>query len=282
MSADRPAGDLGRKLREARERKGVSLRQIANSTKIAVSVLDGLERNDISKLPGGIFGRAFVRSFATEVGLDPETTIQEFIAQFRDESVAVGHPPSEQIEDNEALESTRRMASTFLGLIAISIPVAVAITYFGFADRRGPAVVEREPAPVSAPAPVVAPVTAVAAEPVSDNAAPPSSPVATAIADAKPATAPAPAASGKFVVALSPTRPCWVSATVDGQKQFERVLSPGDQRTLEVPGELVLNIGDAGALDMTINGAAVRPLGKAGEVLTIRLNGSNLKTYLAQ
>ena len=116
MTAERPACGSWQKLREARERKGVSLRQIANTTKIAVAVLDGLERNDISKLPGGIFGRAFVRSFATEVGLDPEATIQEFIAQFRDDSVAAGHPPSEQIEDNGALESTRRRARTLLGV----------------------------------------------------------------------------------------------------------------------------------------------------------------------
>jgi transcriptional regulator with XRE-family HTH domain len=72
MPAERIAGDLGKKLREARERRGVSLREIADRTKIAVSVLEGLERNDISRLPGRIFGRAFVRSFATEIGLDPE------------------------------------------------------------------------------------------------------------------------------------------------------------------------------------------------------------------
>src|ERR1700704_860191 len=107
MSPERPAGDLGRKLREARERRGVSLRQIADRTKIAVSVLEGLERNDISRLPGGIFGRAFVRSFATEIGLDPETTIQEFIVQFPQDSVTVGHPPSVQQVDNEAIESDR-------------------------------------------------------------------------------------------------------------------------------------------------------------------------------
>src|SRR5437763_184057 len=98
--AERSSGGLGKKLRDAREKKGVSLREIANSTKISVAVLDALGRNDISRLPGGIFGRAFVRSFAVEVGLDPETTIQEFIAQFRDESVTVGHPQGQQIEDN--------------------------------------------------------------------------------------------------------------------------------------------------------------------------------------
>src|SRR4029078_1018588 len=92
MVANRTVGTLGSSLREARERRGVSLREIANATKISVSVLEALERTDISRLPGGIFGRAFVRSYAIEVGLDPETTIQEFIAQFPQESVTARHP----------------------------------------------------------------------------------------------------------------------------------------------------------------------------------------------
>src|SRR5579862_932802 len=287
MTAERLSGDLGRKLREARERKGVSLRQIANSTKIAVSVLDGLERNDISKLPGGIFGRAFVRSFATEVGLDPEATIQEFIAQYRDESVAVGHPASEQIEDNEALESNRRMASTFLGLIAISIPVAAAITYFGFAERREAVAIERHVPTPSAPdasaalAAQASPLAAAAnggnegivpATPAPDTVPSTSAPTTSA----PPAAAASNPAGERFVVAISASRPCWVSATVDGQKQLERLLAAGDERTFDVPGELVLSVGDAGALSVTINGAAARPLGRAGEVLTVRLNGANL------
>ena len=56
-TADRRIGDFGSKLREARERKGVSLREIANATKISVRALEALERNDISHLPGGIFSR---------------------------------------------------------------------------------------------------------------------------------------------------------------------------------------------------------------------------------
>src|SRR5213078_1926097 len=120
MSADRIAGGLGGKLRDARERRGVSLRQIANATKISVGVLEALERNDIAKLPGGIFGRAFVRSYAIEVGLDPEATIQDFIAHFPNDSVIAGHPTSDQVEDHEAVESERRTAGTFLWLLVIS------------------------------------------------------------------------------------------------------------------------------------------------------------------
>ena len=92
MAIEPSACDFGAKLREARERRGIPLRQIANATKISVAVLEALERNDITRLPGGIFGRAFVRSYAVEVGLDPERTIQEFVSQFPLDSIVAGHP----------------------------------------------------------------------------------------------------------------------------------------------------------------------------------------------
>ncbi|MCU1382234.1 MAG: cytoskeletal protein RodZ, partial [Acidobacteria bacterium] len=136
MPPERTSSGFGHMLREARERRGVSLRQIANATKIAVAVLEGLERNDISKLPGGIFGRAFVRSYAIEVGLDPETTIQAFIAQFPNDPVVAGHPASDQAEDNAAVESDRQTAGTFLWLIMIAVPIAAALLYFAMLGRR--------------------------------------------------------------------------------------------------------------------------------------------------
>src|SRR6478672_10839682 len=98
MLADRTPDDFSSPLRQARERRGVSLRQIATATKISMAALEGLERNDITRLPGGIFSRAFVRSYAVEVGLDPDKTIQEFIAQFPNDSVTAGHPTSDQVE----------------------------------------------------------------------------------------------------------------------------------------------------------------------------------------
>src|SRR5262245_685872 len=98
MTPDRTSGDFGAKPREARERRGITLRQIAVATKISASALDALERNDISRLPGGIFSRAFVRSYANEVGLDPEQAVQDFIAAFPQDSVKAGHPRSDRIE----------------------------------------------------------------------------------------------------------------------------------------------------------------------------------------
>src|SRR3954467_2714600 len=130
MTAERTATGFGQMLRDARERRGMTLRQIAAATKISIAVLEALERTDINKLPGGYFGRAFVRSYAIEVGLDPETTIQRFIAQFPNDAVTAGDPTSDQIEDHEAVESERRTAGTFLWLAVVSLPVAGAVVYF--------------------------------------------------------------------------------------------------------------------------------------------------------
>src|SRR5258707_10752267 len=87
-----PDVDFGARMRQAREQRGVSLRQIAERTKISVSQLEALERNDISRLPGGIFSRAFVRSYAAEIGVDPEQTVREFLSQFSHDSVTAGSP----------------------------------------------------------------------------------------------------------------------------------------------------------------------------------------------
>src|SRR3954471_4115195 len=135
MTAQKGATGFGDKLREARERRGLSLRQIANATKISMITLEALERNDIARLPGGIFSRGVVRSYALEVGLDPESTIEEFMGQFPHDSVTAGHPMTTHIEDQEAVESNRRMASTFLRLILISIPVAAFVIYFAMHGR---------------------------------------------------------------------------------------------------------------------------------------------------
>jgi cytoskeletal protein RodZ len=88
--AERILPDFGLKMKRAREERGVSLRHIADVTKISVSALEALERNDISRLPGGIFVRAFVRSYAVEIGLDPEQTVREFLARFPDDSITAG------------------------------------------------------------------------------------------------------------------------------------------------------------------------------------------------
>jgi len=264
MATDRPSGDCGRMLREARERRGVSLRQIANTTKISVSALEALERNDISHLPGGIFSRAFVRSYASEVGVDPDDAVREFMAQFHPEPVAASHPTAEPAGEGSEFESQRRMATAFLWLIALSVPVAAVMLYLGMAGRPVAVSVPAESPAVAAPL-SGPPIASVAPVPVE------------AAAPRDPANEP----TELLAMVLTATRPCWISMTIDGEKPVERVLQPGERVTFDVRRDVVLTAGDADALTMTLNGEEARPLGKPGQVVTLRFNLTNFKERLA-
>jgi hypothetical protein len=73
---------LGAYLRRERERRGLALRAISESTKVSVGLFEGLEADDISRWPGGIFRRAFVRSYAQCVGLDADDVVRRFERQY--------------------------------------------------------------------------------------------------------------------------------------------------------------------------------------------------------
>jgi transcriptional regulator with XRE-family HTH domain len=73
---------FGPRLRAERERRGISLETIAAVTNVSADLWDGLERNDFSRWPSGIFARAFVRDYARAVGLDADEVIDEFCRLF--------------------------------------------------------------------------------------------------------------------------------------------------------------------------------------------------------
>jgi cytoskeletal protein RodZ len=125
--------DFGGKLRQARERRGVSLRQVAESTRISAATLEALERNDISKLPGGIFSRAFVRSYAVEIGLDPEQTVREFLERFSQEP----SPSTETIasaipEEERTYRQQQRRAVRLLAIGGVTLVVIIVAAFVVF------------------------------------------------------------------------------------------------------------------------------------------------------
>jgi len=70
--------DLGSDLRQARERTGLSLSELGGRTRIPLRHLLAIENNDFDKVPAGIFLRSFIRTYAREVGVDPEAAIADY------------------------------------------------------------------------------------------------------------------------------------------------------------------------------------------------------------
>lgn len=278
--------DIGGKLRQARERRGVSLRQIATSTKIPMAALEAIERNDVSKLPHGIFGRAFVRSYATEVGLDPDQIVHEFVEAF--EATSAGAERAAPVPEAETnFESQQRMAGVVLKLIVVSLPIAATILYFGTRQRppdatEGPGTsVEQTVPPEStpnAPPSATVPVPSSSTAPGGESTTPVATPAGTT---SSPAGGPVAAAAGEtFALELHPTGPCWVTLTVDGTPVFARLMQAGEKEVRQVREGAVIEVGDAGAFDFSIDGRPGRSLGGSGQVRTARITRETIAQFL--
>lgn len=265
--------DFGGTLRKARERRGISIRRIADRTKIPPASLEALERNDVARLPGGIFSRAIVRAYASEVGLPPEDTLHDFLACFEPPP-----PPSAEPETGNQMEDRQRMAALVVGVALISILVAGAILLLTL----------RRQLDISAPIPPVA------AEASDDRES--LDPAESGFGDGSPSSnaatpveAPRPAPPAREDVLapvdrtlrldVHPSGHCWVNLTVDGERVLARVVEPGERLSFDVSALAVVQVGDAGVFEYSLNGALGRRLGGSGQVRTARISPETLDTY---
>jgi cytoskeletal protein RodZ len=257
--------DFGGKLRQARERRGISLRQIASSTKIAAAALEALEKNDISKLPGGIFSRAFVRSYAVEVGLDPDETVREFLDRFNQDAPPSGEAVAAAIpEEEKQFEQRQRQAVKTLAFGGVALVALIAILVVVLRSRRAPTAESLSPPPAETAA-VVAPAAAPDAAPAPPpDAGAPSAAVASA---------------GQMKLDITPASECWVSLTVDGRKLFARMMRAGERESALVAREAVVEVGDAGAFAFSVNGRPGKSLGDKGQVRTLKLTPATASQF---
>jgi GAF domain-containing protein len=86
---------FGARLRAQREQQQVALSAISADTKIKLCMLEGLERDDVSQWPAGIYRRAYVRAYARAIGLDPQTLVHEFLEAHPDPVVTPSEPDTE-------------------------------------------------------------------------------------------------------------------------------------------------------------------------------------------
>ena len=228
--------------------------------------LEALERSDLSRLPGGIFTRAFIRNYAQEVGLDPDRTIQDFIAELPPDSAAATAHHAE-IEDGEGLESNRRAVAILVKLVLVSLPIAAFVIYYGMYR-----------APRTQPAAALA--TAVRQAGDMATAVPTATPALAAGAPVTPAPAATTPQPTGLVMEIAPKANCFVSVTVDGEQVFSGMMHAGDRRQVSARDEISLSVGDAGAFAFTLNGMEGRPLGAPGEVVSKRITLAESKDYV--
>ena len=228
-------GSFGENLRRERELRGVSLREIAEHTKISRRFFEALEEDRVDVLPGGLFPRSFVRQYATFVGLDPDRAVADFLAHH-------GEPESETRPPPAKRRPWLTPGAVFFAAVVLAAAFFVLRRSGGEDERRRAAAATPTPVPV---APAVLPTDRVYPPPVSVAPPPP---------------------RDTLVLTMTAEQSCWVEVRADGETVMNRVLTAGESETLEAQGEIVLSVGNAGGLAIRVNDQPALPLGRSGEV----------------
>jgi transcriptional regulator with XRE-family HTH domain len=247
---------FGDELRREREIRGISLKEIADATKISKRFLDALERNDHHTLPAPVFTRGFVREYSRYVGLNAEEMVNRYnFAASNDDRIEkppqVEKYPQTPVRDISPKPPRKRgippvYARVDRNLIAAAFIAAAlaAVAWWAVQHRRIDAESPADAAPVTASAVVPQPV--VPPKPVADDS--------------------------RLHLAIEVIDNSWVVLDADGKNVVNVEMVRGERRTFEAADSFRFrNIGNAAGLKLTLNGAVVPPLGDDGEVIRNRV-----------
>jgi cytoskeleton protein RodZ len=259
------AGDFqvesfGARLRREREQRKITLDEISVSTKIGTRFLRALEEEQFDQLPGGIFNKSFVRSYARHLGIDEAQAVADFAF-----ASGASLPESKPEETSElavlagrAQEPDDGAGGLPWGIFAMALLiVAFGLAVWGFHSR------ERSPVrqsavigpPVNVKASTAAPQTSAQGLPAKPNVPE----MGIASSGGSQAATPAPEqgsvpSSGAFLVRVKARKDSWVSISADGKQIMQNTLSPPTEKAIEASNEIVIKTGNVGALDISFNG----------------------------
>jgi cytoskeleton protein RodZ len=289
---------VGQDLKAIREKKKISLAEIAQSTRINLNYLKSIEEGQFKELPGGIYNRAFLRSYCEYLGLDPK--------QYLDRYDAANLPPTEkETRSMPKLPSHKGDGAIIHPLLAwgAMLLVSVAGLYYSrhwissiFSPYFARSPVSKMPAPeppITATPQAEQPNPSARAVQPAVTGVPADSGAVQNAAQNPPRTAPSqPGQVSPESKALNPPPPgtiriefqilekCWVSVNSDGNRVLVKVLEPGDDQFFDANERFYIQLGNAGGVRLKINGKPAKPLGKSGEVVRLLINEQNLPQLL--
>jgi cytoskeleton protein RodZ len=309
-----PRVGFGEYLRREREMRGVSLEEISTATKISIRFLQAIEDEELSKLPGGIFTRSFVRTYARYLGLEEERVLADCqLADQQKPEVDIWRITANRARPNSSASRTRIIAVLVAGGF-----LASGYALFHYSRR----IMEQQtstpmvtPPSTSAGGTNLPTTTSPSTNP--PPGATPGQPSAPAQPENNPslsATSGAPTAGGSsglgtpqggrpspgskanppnqstptggsnafeahtdLVLQVAATERTWVAVDADGKTVLQKVLNPNEVQNLKAHESFDVTIGHAQGVVLTLNGETLKPLGRRDEVRSIHLTREDLK-----
>ncbi len=253
------AQTLGEKLREAREERGLSVAEVAEQTRISPHYIESIERDDYKPLPGGIFNKGFVKSFAKAVGINEQEAVADYTRQATAADIALVdeqkmYKPEVLTDDN----TSRSMLPTIITAVII-LGAMTGLILLGLNYINSPS----------------DPAKPVAANTSNNNQ---NSNIATSTTSADPS---APSMATLKVEIKAINAPVPISATTDGTKS-ENTIGAGSSHLYEPKESLTINYNkwNFDKVQMTINGKAIAlpatPLKPADKRIEFTINKDNI------
>jgi cytoskeletal protein RodZ len=261
---------FGAELKQAREAQGTALRDMATRTKISVANLEALEKEDFKRIPGGLFGRSFVRTYALEVGLDADAIVNRFAeelteAERLDAERRRARQPAISLDDKQFIERQRRAflvlrVGIVVGVLAAALVGSWAVRRWMNARAATPPAISEGAGAATAPAPVAVGGGTLAAAPAAESGG-------------------TTAAALAIVLELSFTGETSMTIGLDGRPEPVRTYRAGETARFEAASEILIEVTNAGAARLVINGRSAKPLGANGAHVRARLTQDNLAQF---
>lgn len=258
------AASFGEQLRLAREAKGISLREISEQTRISMRYLEAIEADDYKRLPGGIFNKSFIKSYAKYIGFDEKQALEGYARTVReqggspDEVMSTPYQPHVYTDSGSSRSPivTALLSALILAVLILGV-YAAQHWYQRRADKA-----TNNPATTAQPAQQANPST-------------PAAPTATTMTSS-PATA---VATNEFRILITARgESVWISATEDDKSARAVTLKPGVPEVFNPEQQLKIGYDKtrAKSLEVSINGRRVAVPVDKNELLITKDNYAQL------
>ena len=257
--------DIGNTLREARIRRGLSITDVENVTKIRSKYLEALEENDFEVLPGPTVVKGFLRSYALFLKMDPELLLYEYRSQYESRQEEVGPLRTEMTQQRRTQTSaerkkkrTRRTQRGYVTAAVIAIIIIIVIAYVGARQvGKGGAVLGAGNLPTSTSS--VTSTTVVVQTTSTSSTVPESTTSTVAVATTT--------GENVTMVLTVTDGSCWLVVREDnetGVELYAGTLSAGGQQTFNSAKRYWVRVGVPDALAIHVNGTPFGVTGEAG------------------
>lgn len=269
------AESLGSYLRSLREAKQASLDDIARSTRVGIRNLEALEEERLADLPSPVFVRGFIRAYCGFLREDPQPALDRYqsLADAQAAAAAASAPPRARTTWALSSVAVGLALLVILGasLLALNLAMkrtggtSVAATKIESEELAAPAL-SSTPSPTSsptaqAPAVIPPPKPVPPAPSVPEPMRPGSTPASSSVAKAEPGSA------GRQRLLIKAVEPSWIRVQTDDGRVVEETLPAGASREWATERRFVVSLGNAGGVEITINGKVLPVLGGKGAVI---------------